>query len=105
MTFYLRNPQNETLADVEVLKDAYGNHADIRVVVCIGPYSRFLIELLPHLQATKFVADFERLQELRGEWFESVAPNRVDGRPPILYFVRTRMRALAEYWSLSYVED
>lgn len=98
MIHYIRNANNDTVVDVESLPD------DIRAVVCIDTYSPLLLELVAKGHPfSGIVADFQALQEIRGEWFENVEIQRDYKTPRDL--AMKRVREIAKKYDLFYVED
>ena len=70
MIIFLRTPDNKTLVDIDVFG---GEKPDLRSVVIIGNYSRFLLEycvLHGGSAVTDIIDLFDDLQELRGWLFE-----------------------------------
>ena len=61
-TLYLRNPNGDTLVDIEV------GDFDIHAVVCIKPYSQLL--LLHQVRCREVIDLFDQLQEIRGWYWE-----------------------------------
>lgn len=94
MTHYLRNKSNDTIVDLEDAKD------DVHCVVSVREYSRALLNL-PEGDRSDFIADFDALQEIRGEWFEVEERSGI----PLREFVERRMKYVAIRWNLAYVTD
>ncbi len=93
MTHYLRR-NGETIAEVEA------GHVDLHCVVHIGPFSRMLLRCPSTGIQGPLIAEFEDLQEMRGEWHED--PEQVESPDE---FCERKLRAVAEYWNLEYVTD
>jgi hypothetical protein len=97
-THYIRNVRNNTVVDVESLPE------DLHAVVCLDTYSPLLLELVAQgFPFAEVVADFYALQEIRGEWFENIEIKKQFETPFDL--ARERVRAIADKYGLSYVED
>lgn len=99
MTHYLRM-SGKTVVDVEAVKD------DIHPVVCIDAYSELLLReqtlcggLTPH----ELIDDFDRLQELRGEFHERPY-ERPEGETPD-ELAKRRLQEVARKYDLEYVTD
>jgi len=97
MTHFLRNKENETIVDAEVVED------DLHVIVVIGTYSKFLLEETdPHARG-EIIGDFDNLQELRGEYFEFEVLKKTPMTSDEL--VEKRMCEIAKKYDLAYVVD
>jgi len=88
---FLRDDRNNTVVDVEALPE------DIHSVVCIDHYSRFLLKNLN--RADEIAADFNHLQEIRGEFFETGWVGTTDE------LAAFRLRAVGTKYGLDYVVD
>lgn len=91
MTHFLRRNGN-TIVDVEATAD------DLHCVVCIDEYSALLLDEVGRQQ--EVIADFQELQELRGEWFELINCKESSSK-----FAERRLRSIARKYDLQYVVD
>ncbi len=91
MTHYLRR-NGKTLVDVEATK------TDISSVVCIPIYSELL--LTEQGRQNEIIADFDRLQELRGEFHET--PNQQETPDE---FTKRVLQAIRYKYDLEYVTN
>lgn len=91
MTHYLRRNGN-TIVDVEATPN------DISSVVCIIEYSRLLLRE-PNRQK-EIISDFDGLQELRGEYWET--PNQQETPDEL---AERRLREIGAKYDLAYVTD
>jgi hypothetical protein len=96
-THYIRNSNNETIAEVEAMKD------DLSAVVCIAPFSRELLERANNLliagDLDMFIGDFDGLQEIRGKFFETLH----DMAP--VQMAAEECQKLCRKWDYYYVVD
>jgi len=115
MIFYLRNKKNETILDVDCYvkcEERFGGEGDYRyvelgAVVCIEPYSKFLLES-PEDQRAEIIADFDNLQELRGWLWEKYfmkTKNTRDEYDNVIKALRPMIKGIADKYELCYVED
>ena len=95
MIHYLRDKKNNSIVDVESMK------SDIRSLVCIIPYSKFLLSL-PIDQQNDFINDMDQVQEIRGMYHENGLESQI---PHTSYLVKPLLTALAKKWELAYIED
>jgi hypothetical protein len=102
MILFLRDKRNKSILDLEVISDTNAKIKDIHAVVCIEPYSGFLLRNLPRAQ--EIVKDFEELSELRG-WYWEGQVYKDDSSTAVLELLRARLQAIARKYSLRYVED
>ena len=91
MIHYLRR-NGDTVVDISATKD------DLSSVVCIAAYSDMLLN--EKARQSEMVHDFDLLQELRGEYFETCnqqeTPDELVGR---------RLREIGYKYGLAYVTD
>ncbi len=90
MTHYLRTVSGATVADGE------SSAEDLHVVVPIAAFS----ELLLARHGDTLVADFDGLQELRGEWFEATPSHETPGD-----LMGRRFQEVARRHGLAYITD
>lgn len=88
---FLRDRRNNTLVDIEAQPD------DIHCLVGVRHYSRLLLSK-PE-RAAEIITDFDRVQEIRGEFFESGWKGTTDE------LARERLVPLADKYGLIYVTD
>ena len=91
MTHYLRK-DGTTVVDVET------SESDLSCVVCINSFSVLLLGEPERHQ--EVVDDFHDLQEMRGEWFETVKQAEAPSE-----FAERKMKRVAEKYNLQYVTD
>jgi hypothetical protein len=105
MVLFLRNKNNETILDADFYeKDGY---LDINPVVCIEPYSKFLLSR-PEEERDGIITRFDDLQELRGWLWESYfggRQNTSDEYKKVLTALRSHLKDIADKYELIYVED
>ena len=92
MTHFLRNNRNHTIVDIEASEN------DIQSVVIIDHYSLFLLALDDE-RRDEFMADMGRMQEIRGEFFETnhgMTPDEM---------ARSLCKEMTEKWELYYTTD
>lgn len=92
MTHYLRRNGN-TIVDVEATPD------DISSVVCIVEYSCLLLGS-PDDRQKEIINDFDNLQELRGEYWET--PNQQETPDEL---AERRLREIGVKYDLTYITD
>lgn len=95
MIHYLRNKNNETIVDIEAMKN------DISCTIGVLNYSMFLLNTIPAEKRLEFALDIDFISEIRGEWFETKHPheNTTDK------LAEKRCKQLSEKWNLYYVVD
>ena len=91
MTHYLRK-NGVTVVDTETSAN------DLSCVVCINSFSELL--LAEPERAAEVAEDFNGLQEMRGEWFETVKQSETPSE-----FAERKMRRVADKYDLQYVTD
>ena len=92
MTHYLRR-NGKTVVDVEASRQ------DLHSVVDIREFSKLLV-ISPIRDVPGLIDDFEALQEMRGEFHESVGMEESpDG------FARRRLREVGQRYNLQHVTD
>lgn len=109
-TLFIRNGFNDTLVDCEVFIDD-NIIEDISIAVDINQFYNYICRFeVPGQLANSFTRELDRLQELRGEWFEV----QIDqGWNSIYDFAKARLQEAIERFSsdatketdLGYVED
>lgn len=104
MTHYIRR-NGKTLVDCDASKD------DLSITIIIEEYSKLLLAVhsellfgkgkLPKLQ--EFIHDFDDLQELRAEWFETPDTIKTDKSPDAL--AARRLKEIGKKYDLQYITD
>lgn len=89
MTHFLRDRRNNTIVGIETQPD------DIDCVVDVRHYSRLLLSKLE--RSAEIITDFDRVQEIRGEFFESGWNGTTDE------LARESLVPLADKYGLIYV--
>jgi len=92
MIHFIRDHNNNTIVDIETLKD------DLHVTIDIHYYSIFLLSSEGPIS---IVNDFSAIDELRSEWFETDAHTKYTPTE----FIRKVLPRYAEKYNLYYVED
>lgn len=90
MVHYLRQKNGKTIVDADATKD------DLSVTVDIRTYSEFL---LISNRKVEVIADFDRIQELRGEYHETMHNLSPDE------LAKKVLTAMAKKYDLDYVTD
>jgi len=101
MILSLRTAASDTIVHCEVWETNTGE--DISVTIDIKYYSLLLLKYRDHpfLTLLRLMTDFDKLQDLREEWFEYKW-----GQMPIKEFARARLKEVMDkYPELYYVED
>ena len=93
MTHYLRDKTGRTIVDIDTSVD------DLSCTVDIAAYTFYLTQL-NLLLWSKWMLDMSRIQEIRGEYFET--PNQ-ENTPR--EFVEHVCKEIATKWDLYYVVD
>ena len=91
MTHYLRL-DGHTIVDVEATS------TDISSIVCISEYSRLLLKESDRQE--EVIGDFDRLQELRGEYWETPKQSETPDE-----LAERRLRDIGIKYDLAYVTD
>lgn len=95
-THFIRDFKNNTIADI----DERDGGKDFGSVISIGIYSLHLLKT-PTSKRVEFVKDFDALQELRGEYWET----RACKEETVGEFLKRRCSEVAEKWDFKYVID
>lgn len=93
MTHYLRW-NGHTVADVDCWKE------DMSAVVVVGYYSMMLLAA-PESQRSEMLVDFDRINELRGEWWERAKMLGVTTDS----LARQVLKEIGKKYDLAYVTD
>jgi len=95
----LRDPNNNTVVDVETTDDDL-----LHATVVVEPFARMLLARVSGgLTLDDFIADMAALQDLKGEWFLCVEHRKPDS--PRSLATRRLREVAARYGGLDYVED
>jgi len=108
MILYLRNKNNRTIVDVEIYvkRDEKHEFVELRSVVVIDTYSKFLLENLD--KSDEVIDVFSRISELRGFMWEDYFMDR-DNTPDelknVVKMVGDFLKDVAKKYDLYYVTD
>ncbi len=98
MTHFLRDQNNKTIVDIEVVGgDVSGKTDEMHCVVIIKPYSEFLLKLW-WWKRKDFILDINAISEIRGIFWETYNAKK-DGNE----IARTACKYLSIKWDLEYV--
>lgn len=109
MILFLRDQNNDTILDVECYvtsEEGSSKYVELHSAVCVAPYSKFLLANPDKQDA--IISHFDELSELRGwlwERFFMGGVNDPDKYDVVIENLRELLRAVAEEYGLSYVED
>ncbi len=108
MILYLRNKNNRTIVDIEIFvkRDEKHEFVELRSVVVIDTYSKFLLENLD--KSDEVIDVFSRISELRGFMWEDYFMDR-DNTPDelknVVRMVGDLLKDVASKYDLYYVTD
>ena len=107
MVLFLRDNNNNTLAEVEINKVKDGGYVELHAFVNVQYYSQYLLE---HLDNKKIIIDtFKEIQELRGwlwEFYFLNKQNTLDEYNNVIDKVRSYLKGEASILGdMYYVED
>ena len=91
MIHYLRR-NGDTVVDITARND------DLSSTVCIAAYSDMLLN--EKARQSEMIHDFDLLQELRGEYFETCNQQETPDE-----LIRRRLREIGDKYGLSYITD
>jgi len=98
MIHFVRTKNNDTIADIEVVKHTNDLHSAIDILA----YTEVLLDI-DQSKVGQFSTDFQNLSEIKGEWFETN-----HGHTSMDEFVRDKCQEIVNRWSdlgLVYVTD
>jgi len=110
MTLFLRNNKNESIVDIEiwVKRDAETKRSfvELRSVVCIKPYSEFL--LANSAEKEEIIDTFDNISELRGWMWENyfmVKDNTPDELQNVVNEVSDMLREIGKKFGLRFITN